>query len=109
MYDSAVATVTEQLLRNLYPCEVTLGGELLTSSARVFVTNRRVEVWTCPDKEPVLSTEVTTDDPPLGQFQGTVFVGSLTLETSGGTINLNRARGCGCHSPLFSLTTTIPW
>ena len=98
----------ERLRRDLFPCDVTLEGELYARGARVFITDTEALVYVAnADRSIPEPTRIEIIAPP-SVFRGP-FVGRLELETEAGTMHLNRARGCGCHSPLKALAEPVAW
>lgn len=98
----------ERLRRDLFPCDVTLEGDLFARGARVFITDTEALVYTAnADRTIAGPTRIELIDPPA-TFRG-LFIGRIDLETEAGTMHLNRAKGCGCHSPLKALPEPVAW
>jgi hypothetical protein len=102
----------ERLCRDLHPVEVTLGGQVI-KAARVFITTNRVVAYRegggpTGRKVPVvaLSVDLAEEAP---QPSRTGLTASMALETSEGTVYLNRGAGCGCHSVLKVLGPLVAW
>ena len=98
----------ERLRRDLFPCEVTLAGELVARGARVFITTTEALIYTAAaDGSVELHARIEIGEPPV-TFSGP-FIGRLEVDTEVGTMHLNRSRGCGCHSPLAALAPPAAW
>ena len=103
----------EAMVRDVHPAEVLLPDGTLIVGCRAFVTTRRFVAF---GPTPRSGIEVVADFPVR---QPVSTVASLnTLNTTerleiatedGGTIYVNKGRGCGCHSPLKALDTPAPW
>ena len=101
----------ERLRRDLHPVEVTIGDRVILA-ARVFVTDRRIVVYReggGPDgrKRPTIAFSADVVE-PVEPNAGSL-TGPLVVETSEGTVRLNRGAGCGCHSVLKLLGPVAPW
>ena len=110
-YPSSVPTTTERLLRDYHPIDVTQAGDVLAVGARVFVTTSALLVYQADGQRNVVLTHTIPLDPaalPRGD-RGTLR-GALDLLTPDGTVVwLNRARGCGCGSPLKAMVRPAEW
>lgn len=100
---------TERLLRDVHPAEV-LVGERLIRDARVFLTSRRLLVFTAGSAgiERALEIEVRQPcgvDANRGTLQGRLEI-PLPDDT---TVLVNPGRGCGCGSPLKALGPPVGW
>lgn len=109
-----IVDAAERLHLDIWPAEVFHpDAREVPFRARVFVTDRRVVVWTTDvvdgrETVPRIHTDVAyTNDPPERQ-RGT-FHGQLRLETDQGTVYVTRATGCGCGSPLKALDPPSGW
>lgn len=101
--------VADRLHRDLFPAEVTLDGVLLASQARVFITGTEVLVYEAKeDRSIVQVARLDIDQAPM-VARGVSFFGSVQLVTPVGPLSLNRARGCGCHSPLKAMDPPVAW
>jgi hypothetical protein len=107
--------VKERLRRDLFPVEVTIGWQAIAQEARVVVTDSRVFVYQVNradgGKSIVsgswdLAVEVEADRANLIYSDRS---GHLAIETTEGTMHVNRVRGCGCSSPLRIMDVGIPW
>jgi hypothetical protein len=111
MYAHTVpATDTARLLRDLFPAEVELDGEVIARQARVFVTDSEVIVFVEGVARSVREVHRFALIP--GSFAAsrvTNWTGSVPIETSEGKLYAHRERGCGCHSPLKAMTPPAGW
>jgi hypothetical protein len=109
-------TEAETLRRDIFPAEVYvpyLGrGPML---ARVFVTDRRVIVWTAEPAAPLpgwKSPVRLVDEPVVGDLPARdrgSFFGQLRVDTASGPVHVTKAGGCGCGSPLKALSAPVGW
>lgn len=102
----------ERLCRDLHPVEVSIGAKIV-KGARVFITTDRVIVYREVGehtglKRPSIafSAEVTGESP---QPSRSGLTGPMSIDTSEGTVLLNRAAGCGCNSILKTLSSPVTW
>jgi hypothetical protein len=97
----------ELLRRDLFPMELSFSDGRVVKEARVFITTYRLLAWTIENStiQVVADIELTES---VEANRGTL-PGSLAVETTEGTVYVNKGRGCGCHSPLKGLSAPVPW
>jgi hypothetical protein len=96
----------------MHPVEVSIGGRVI-KGARVFVTSTRVVAYR-EGGEPhgkrrptiAFSAEITGEAPEARRDS---LTGPMMVETSEGTVYLNRGAGCGCNSVLKTLAPLVAW
>ena len=99
------------LLRDYHPVDVTRAGEVLAVGARVFVTEDAALVYVADDhRNPVLVHSIALDPGRAPRADRGTLRGSLDLlDADGRQVWLNRARGCGCGSPLKVMSRPVSW
>lgn len=108
---TTTASGTERLVRDVMPAEVHAPGHSphVQLEARVFVTDRRVQVWVRGPDGPValVDEELTAEAPERNR--GTLGREQLHLETAAGPVHVSRGRGCGCGSGLRAVDRPAEW
>lgn len=100
----------ERLHRDLGNVQVTIGPQLVAARARVFVTDRRVLVYVATeDRKVELAEDVAILGDPPERNRGTLGGGRVFIETADGPLTIAPAGGCGCGSPLKSMTRPVAW
>jgi hypothetical protein len=99
----------ELLCRDIFPAELALYDRVVTE-CRVFVTTTRLLAWQVGTAGKI---EVAADL-DLAEAGGVEMKRDTTqlplkVETTEGTVFVNKGRGCGCHSPLKALGAPVPW
>lgn len=85
---------------DVFPARVTLPSGAEFDTARVYVADERVLVYTASVGDPVL-----TFSRPLLASEGNVRSG-VSLQVEDGVVQVVRSRGCGCGHPLRRFN---PW
>ena len=81
----------------------------MVTEARVFVTSHRLLAWAKgPERIGIVVDVELAQAESIEANRGTLS-GSLQIETTDGTVYINKGRGCGCHSPLKALPAPCPW
>ena len=85
--------------------------------AKVYVTDRRVIVWTAPTipeapnqpvyEVPRIALEATHST--AVKRDRSTFHGQVRLDTDRGPLTITRAQGCGCHHPLTAVGPPVAW
>ena len=110
---TAMPTVSTdaRLLRDYHPVELVHAGDVLAVGARVFVTDAAVLVYQADEQRNVVHTHTLPIDRDalIAAHRGTLQ-GSLEVPlVDGSTLWINRARGCGCGSPLKAMERPASW
>ena len=102
---------TERLMRDVVPAEVHAPGHSphVQQSARVFVTDRRVQVWVTGPDGPVALVDEALTGPVPERNRGTLGREQLHLETAAGPVHVSRGRGCGCGGGLRQVDPPAAW
>lgn len=98
--------MTETLARDVFPAEVLAPDGRMMREARVFVTNARMVVATHNGHDVTFETANLTQ--PVTPDRSSLM-GSLAVHTDAGVFYVNRARGCGCASPLKNYAAPYSW
>jgi len=91
------------VVRNVFPAEVVLPDGSLKTQALVKVTRERVYVWhgerdLIVDEAHGLDADGLAELPPSYAMRAN----ALRIPLDGGTLTVNKGKGCGCSSPLKS-------
>jgi hypothetical protein len=105
----ADSATSEALRQDLFPVEVVVNGDLIAKQARVFITSEAAHVYVAQADRSVtpLGSFLLDEDPVL--YRATSFIGSRTFHTDAGPMIVTRGKGCGCHSPLKTMTSPVAW
>lgn len=101
----------EVLRREVHPAEVLMPDGSMVRDCKVFITSHRMLVYERGEGRSIrLTHDLELSDPfSVPANKGTLDGGQLECATPDGTAWVNKARGCGCGSPLKALSSPVPW
>jgi hypothetical protein len=99
----------ERLRRDVFPAELLLPDGGVVTEARVFVTTHRLFAWTYAHAKVQVAADIELAEHDSVPGNRGTLQGSLAVETTQGTVYVNKGRGCGCHSPLRALAPPVGW
>ena len=99
----------ELLRRDIFPAELAMPDGSVVTEARAFITTHRLFAWAIKQGTIIVVADVELAEPESIEGNRGTLSGSLQVETTEGTVYVNKGRGCGCHSPLKALSAPVGW
>jgi hypothetical protein len=105
-----MSVITDQLLRDLHPAELTMPDGQHHTGVRVFITTRRLIAYQMTGTGMTRIADLELADNQVSYSRHQLKAGeNLVVAISDGDVFVNRGRGCGCGSPLKALGRPAAW